>query len=130
MILCLRSVTPNVKLKDGRTLNMPNMQQDFLEYSLCDFVSKKTLDFFSCFKLPPGFLAVEPNTWNSNPEYQQCLKFCRMLYVVNDPAERGVKMMQDFNRVSTTDEQQKQMGLQVVEAYRKQYSSYRKSQLM
>jgi exopolyphosphatase/pppGpp-phosphohydrolase len=39
---------------------------------------------------------------------------------VNDCAERGVKLIEDFN-LTTTDETQKQYLLQVVEAHRKTF---------
>lgn len=39
--------------------------------------------------------------------------------VVNDIAERGVKLFQDFNKLITNDEEEKQLLLQIVEANRK-----------
>ena len=39
--------------------------------------------------------------------------------MVNDVAERGVKLFEEFNKLLTNDEEEKQLLLQVVEANRK-----------
>jgi len=41
------------------------------------------------------------------------------LRVVNDTAERGVKLFEEYNSLLTNDEEEKQFILQVVEANRK-----------
>jgi len=46
---------------------------------------------------------------------------------VNDVAERGVALIQEFNNIITTDEEQKQMLLQVVETHRKKFPDAKKS---
>lgn len=43
--------------------------------------------------------------------------------MVNDSAERGVQLFQNFNKVLTNKEDEKQFLLQVVEANRKAISS-------
>lgn len=48
--------------------------------------------------------------------------------VVNDNAERGVKLMGDFNQL-TKDENDHQFLLQTVSEYRKRYPKYSKSAL-
>lgn len=52
------------------------------------------------------------------------------LAVVNDRAERVVKLMQDFNSSITTNEEQKQYLLRVVSSHRAKYPEARKSQLV
>ena len=48
--------------------------------------------------------------------------------VVNDIAERGVKLIEDYNKLITNDEQQKQYLLQVVSNYKKRLQDkYKKS---
>lgn len=49
--------------------------------------------------------------------------------VVNDKAERGVKLIQDFNDTLTKDEDQKQFLLQVVTECRRLYPDTSKSTL-
>lgn len=126
MIKNLNCKQPRVEMIDGRHhLNV----MDFSKYNLSDFVSEKTKDFFSSFGLPSAFLESDPTAWESSFDYQECWTFCQNLFVVNDTAERGVKFMQDYNKILTHDEEEKQVLLQVVEAYRKKYPSYKKSDL-
>ena len=41
------------------------------------------------------------------------------LRVVNDTAERGMKLFEEFNQLITNNEEEKQLNLQVVEVKRK-----------
>lgn len=127
MVENLRSKEPIVKLKNGRSLAISS---DFQNYSLSDFVSIKTKVFFTQFGLPMAFLDTDPSTWETSFDYEECWVFCRDLFVVNDTAERGIKFIQDFNKILTNDDNEKQFLLQVVEKYRKIYPSYKKSDLM
>ena len=51
----------------------------------------------------------------------------RALRVVNDFAERGIALIQDYNSAITTDKEQKQYLLQTVENHRKMFPDSRKS---
>ena len=53
----------------------------------------------------------------------------KSLKVVNDVAERGVKLITDFNNLLTKDEEQKQYVLQVVHKCRKLYPDVSKHTL-
>ena len=55
--------------------------------------------------------------------------FVETVKVVNDPAERGVKMIEDFMN-TVKDEKQRQELLQVVENNRKKLASFKKSSLI
>ena len=57
-------------------------------------------------------------------EFEEGWSHCRDLFVTNDTAERGVKFIKKINKVLTNDEEEKQLLLQVVEAFRKEYPSY------
>lgn len=127
MVEKLKLKEPTVKLKNGRSyFNL----KDFERYSISDFVSEKTKCFFSRFNLSLEFLEFDPSTWETSFEFEEGWTFCKDLFVVNDTAERGVKFIQDFNRILTNDEEEKQLLLQVVEAYRHKYPSYKKSDLI
>ena len=51
------------------------------------------------------------------------------LKVVNDIAERGVKLMEEFKDILTGDEEQRKMLLHCVEDTRKLYPDFRKATL-
>ena len=50
--------------------------------------------------------------------------------MVNDIAERVLKLMEDYNKIITSDEEQKQFLLQVVSSYRKKVSDKSKKNLI
>jgi hypothetical protein len=64
---------------------------------------------------------VTADRWIDNDDYKRGLQDrIRKLCVVNDTAERGVKLFQDFNLLLTKDEDEKQYLLyQLIEANRK-----------
>jgi len=66
-----------------------------------------------------SFLSKPPAQWNEDESYQIAKHRVQHLRVVNDTAERGVKLFEDYNAMLTRDEEEKQFLLQVVEANRK-----------
>jgi len=52
------------------------------------------------------------------------------LKVVNDIAERSVKLIHEYNSILTNDEDQKQYWLQVVYAHRNQFPDSNKNTLL
>ena len=55
--------------------------------------------------------------------------FTSNLKVVNDIAERGVRLMEEFKDILTDDEEQRRMLLYCVEDTRKFYPDFQKSAL-
>lgn len=54
----------------------------------------------------------------------------QQLKVVNDTAERSIKLIEDYNSIITKNEDQKQFLLQVVRNYRQKYPDSKKSTLL
>src|SRR5688572_21838381 len=94
---------------------------------LHDFVTRNTRKFFQILGLPDSFLDTDPDTWMTNLSYLHAEEVVRDLHVVNDTAERGVALMQEYNALLTKDEEQTQFALQVVQEHRKLYPDCRKS---
>jgi hypothetical protein len=65
-------------------------------------------------------------SWGSNEQFQKALCIMKQIPVVNDVAERGIKLIEDYNNKITKDEYQKQYLLQVVSDYRKKYPGHKK----
>ena len=75
------------------------------------------------------WLAKPVNQWAADEDFQVAEKFVRTVKVVNDAAERGVKLISDFATIITTDEQQRAWLLQGVEQHRKLFPSFDKKTL-
>lgn len=129
MVKQLNARIPNVKLQNGRAYAHDSVGK-FAELNLRDFVSQKTKKFFTNFGLSSDFLQFDPSTWETNFDFEEGWSFSRDVFVINDPAERGVKFMKDYNKILTLDEGEKEVLLQGVEAYRHKYPSYNKSSLL
>ena len=89
--------------------------------SLEDFVMENTLKFFGILELQSKFLIeTDIEQWEENEHFQKAKQCAQSLRVVNDVAERGVKvkLIQDFNSSITRNEEQTQYLLQVVSEHR------------
>lgn len=90
---------------------------------LHDFVTKSTRKFFTILKLRAEFLDHDPSEWLNDDTYGESLKIVQSVKVVNDAAERGVALIQEFNSSITRSEEQKQFLLQVIENHRREFVS-------
>lgn len=97
--------------------------------SLTQFVTENTLNFFGRLDLPTEFLQADPDTWDCRDDYKAACTITHSLKVVNDLAERGVALIEQYNSLLTKDEEQKQYLLQVVQDHRSRFPDARKSTL-
>lgn len=112
------------------TATAAQIRKSYKSKKLSSFVTPNTMKFFKRFGISTDFLKFDPNTWEFRDDYNAGVEICYNIRVVNDIAERGVKLITEFNQILTNDEQMKQFLLQVVAEYRKQYSSCGKNQLL
>lgn len=95
-----------------------------------DFVSSNTNRFFEITEISSDFLNTDPENWEDNDSYISAKCTVRSLRVVNDIAERGVALMDEYNKLHTNDEEQKQFLLLTVKEYRQRYPDRNKSTLV
>jgi hypothetical protein len=76
--------------------------------------------FFEVTQIDDDFLRIPAVEWPETSSFKEAAATVSKLVCVNDCAERGVKLIEDFN-LTTTDETQKQYLLQVVEDHRKKF---------
>ena len=95
-----------------------------------DFVSPKSKVLFKLMDLPDDFLDVDPDEWETREDYQEALAVMKTINVVNDHAERGVALIQEYCGLITKDETQLQYLLQIVQNHRQKYPDSRKSTLI
>ena len=116
-------------LKNGAEGRAPKRPQlvDPASLSLSELVTGRTKIFFEILDVQLRWLEKEPDDWTTNSSYQAAKKAASSLAVVNDRAERGVKLIQDYNALLTKDESQKQALLHVVVEHRKRFPNANKS---
>lgn len=96
---------------------------DVITKDLDFFVNAESLNLFKRFNLSTDFLNNHPSTWDTDEHYVAALNCITNLKVVNDCAERMVKLMKDFNGELTKDEEQLQYILQIVQKHRQDYGT-------
>lgn len=112
-----------------RIILKPNEIYDYANKDINDFISIQSSNFFNRFGIPMDFLDLDPKLWNENDQYKKSKELVNNINVVNDIAERGVKLIEDYNKLLTKNEDQKQYLLQVVSEYRQQFPDCKKSTL-
>ena len=85
--------------------------------------TKNTKRLFSTLGLSQisTFLAMDPSEWDEEETFQEALRIINGLAVVNDRAERGVALIQEFNKKLTSGEEQLQFPLQIVSDHRRKF---------
>ena len=78
------------------------------QLTLSYFVSLNTNTFFEAMQIERDFLQQDPSSWDSDEHYGISRHMIQQLKVVNDAAERGVSLIQNFNSIITNQEEQKQ----------------------
>lgn len=103
------------------------LKTTYKDKQISDFVSSNTLKFFDRFGMSTGFLKVDPSQWGSNEEYMKSLEVCESIHVVNDTAERAVKLFSQYSQILTKNEEEKQFIVNTIQNYRSEYQSSKKS---
>lgn len=68
------------------------------------FVTQHSRYFFKVLNIPQSFLIRDPGAWHQDMDYIAAENIVKRLKVVNDTAERGVSLIQEFNELLTQDE--------------------------
>jgi hypothetical protein len=98
-------------------------------FRLANFISKRSMEFFQLMGIDGTFLKADPSEWACDDRFLHGKRIVKAMKVVNDAAERGVALIQEFNNVLTHDEDQQQYLLQVVEQHRASHPGPEKSNL-
>ena len=99
-----------------------------MKRELGNFTGEDSLNFSRLLRIKTEFLEIPVNAWSSNPGFQYGKDIVSNLCVVNDAAERGVKLCNDFLD-SSKCESDFQNVLQVVENSRARLPNQRKRKL-
>ena len=92
---------------------------------IIDLIGPASIRFFSILNVSHSFLHTPASKWTCDKSFQAMKQIVDNLQVVNEAAERGVKLCHDFIGV-TKDENRFQKILQVVETVRKHVPNQRR----
>ena len=108
----------------GLAAKIVNMELD-------NFVTERSRELFDRLRIDTEFMTQHaPQEWSSLAEYKRAQQIASSLRVVNDTAERAVKLVTDYTHILTTDELQLQFLLQTVEEHRAKFPDMRKSTII
>lgn len=80
---------------------------------LADLISQRSQKLFKKFRIEVEFLKVYPDTQSECAEYQKTKEVIKNFKVINDVAEKGIKLVQKYEKSVCKDKDQKQFLLQV-----------------
>jgi len=98
-----------------------------IPYTVADLRISRS--FFEITGLDYSFLHEPVNAWADNPLFVAASQLVNNLPCVNDCAERGVALIQEFT-ACVKDEIQRQFLLQIVEKHRKDFKTCNRNDLM
>ncbi len=92
------------------------------------FVTERSWLLFSLLGSQADWLKDHPAVWPDSADYTYCQSFCKDLPVVNDPAERAVKAVQDTRKM-TRDPTHRDAVILVMTDHRGRVSNLKKTNL-
>lgn len=126
MVANLTRELPNQPNKYRFTLSP---QTDIEELQLEHFVSKRTLKFFEITGIQNDFLGLDASEWHENVHYINGQRIASDLSVVNDAAERSIKLYQHCESHSANNCRKTQI-MQIVEEHRQHFPATKKQFLI
>jgi len=79
---------------------------------------------------PSTFLKKPPGQWTSDPVFKKFYELAAHMVVVNDVAERGISLIENYNDTLTKSEEQKQFILRLVANHCNNFPTPSKKSLM
>lgn len=124
-LLSLQSKEEPLFNRYGSGFGKPHFPSVDATSQLSSFIGKSSWQFFRILNISTDFLQLPSSEWQTAPSFLDGLATVRNIRVVNDSAERGVKLSSDF--LSTAQiEKRYQNVLQVVENDRGKIPDQRK----
>ena len=120
----------NIAISKESRQQMPVLQQSFDQnMHLIDLVGPESWFIFEALGLKHDWLQKHVTEWDMSTSYQEMKSFVNSVKVVNDAAERGVKLNTDYAAILTDYPQQLERILQAVEDHRKRFPEFSKAAL-
>ena len=117
---------PSPQDRLGLGFGKPKFQEDItLATALADLLVNDLWYTFQILQIESQFLTEDVSNWSSRNDYQAAMTNIEALNVINNCAERGVKLSTDFLSTSKTEERNQNV-FQVVEEDRRRQSNLHK----
>ena len=110
-------------------LGKPAFQELTGKTELSDLCGPNSYMLFTILGTDSDWLHLSPDQWNDNAQYMEMEEYVRTVKVVNDAAERGIKLISDYSQILTKDNETRVKLLQGVEMSRKINPDFKKSTL-
>ena len=110
-------------------LGKPQFQELTRKTELWDLCGPNSYMLFAILGTDSDWLHLSPNEWNNNDQYKEMEEYMRTVKVTNDAAERGVKLISDYSKILTKNNETRVKLLQGVEMSRKINPDFKKSTL-
>ena len=107
---------------------MPKVTQEVIEGGLSQFFTENSKHFFEIAKIPYNFLDKPVSDWKIDESYRNAKSVVDKFQVVNDGAERGVKLAQECIDKARGEEKYQNV-IQVIEQDRNNRSDQRRLEL-
>lgn len=120
----IQKVTLNRAKRSDKNESITNRSQ------LDSYVTCRTWALFHNLRLNQSFLDNDVKEWKSDDEFVKSQSVIKQLKVVNDTAERGIALIQNYMKGTTIREDQLQYLLQVVEYQRSILPKCRKQDIV
>lgn len=104
----------NKRFMTDKIEDLANVEMDY-------FINENSLKLFERFGINKQFLNCDVESRNTNPHYLNGRIIFKNMLVVNDVAERGVKLAEEYVNILTKNEEQKQFIGKIVSEYKKKY---------
>ncbi|KAL1446603.1 hypothetical protein WDU94_008930 [Cyamophila willieti] len=88
-------------------MSKEKVERVFRNEDLSYFITAQSSGFFEKLNISTNILHQDPSTWHEDEDYLKGFGLVAHFKVVNDTAERGVKLIQDFSHSLTHNEKQK-----------------------
>ena len=110
-------------------LGKPQFQELTRKTELWDLCGPNSYMLFNILGTDSDWLHLSPEEWKESSQYREMEEYVRTVKVVNDLAERGIKLISDYSQILTKDNQTRVTLLQGVEMSRKIHPNFKKSTL-
>jgi hypothetical protein len=113
--------------KPEARMNLPEYPTMTEGSELWDFVQPHSWDFFTILRVEADWLTWPLDKWEESEDFRKARQFVTTVKVVNDAAERGIKLASDYVKSLTKDSAVRGKIFQTVEFHRREKADKKNS---